>query len=133
MRNRKNIQGSILFVTKTPCDECTPLIKMEGVKTVVVNDDVMKSDKKLRKPNLITNDLFKEMINSKKITCYYKGKDTPPRNGQQNNVSEKNTPQIYTPQKNAKQKDQNCSSFKKIAMFTAPLMMSAYAFLKKVR
>ena len=40
MRNTKNVKGAILFVTKTPCDECTPLIKMEGIKTVVVDEDV---------------------------------------------------------------------------------------------
>ena len=130
MRNKKNIQDSILFVTKTPCDECAPLIKIEGVKTVVVNDDVMESK---GKPGQITYDLFKEMVKRKKITCYHKTKHTQQENGQQNIGSEKNTRQKNTPQKNAPQKVQNRSSFKKIAIFTAPLMMSAYLFLKKVR
>ena len=40
MRNKKDIEGAILFVTKTPCNECTPLIAMEGIKTVVVDEDV---------------------------------------------------------------------------------------------
>ena len=39
-RNKKDIEGAILFVTKTPCNECTPLIAMEGIKTVVVDEDV---------------------------------------------------------------------------------------------
>ena len=40
MRNNKNIEGSILFVTRPPCNECAPLIAMEGVKIVVVDSDV---------------------------------------------------------------------------------------------
>lgn len=36
MRNTKNLAGGTLFVTKTPCDECTPLLQMHGIKTVVI-------------------------------------------------------------------------------------------------
>lgn len=36
MRNTKNLAGGTLFVTKTPCDECTPLLQMQGIKTVVI-------------------------------------------------------------------------------------------------
>ena len=36
MRNTKSLTHGILFVTKTPCDECTPLIEMEGIKTVIL-------------------------------------------------------------------------------------------------
>ena len=36
MRNTKSITGGILFVTKTPCHECTPLLEMQGIKTVVL-------------------------------------------------------------------------------------------------
>ncbi|CAB4040709.1 cytidine and dCMP deaminase domain-containing 1-like, partial [Paramuricea clavata] len=43
-RNNKNIKGAILFVTRTPCDECTPLIAMQGIKTFVVDDDVFARD-----------------------------------------------------------------------------------------
>ena len=36
MRNTKDIGKSTLFVTKTPCHECVPLLKLEGVKRIVV-------------------------------------------------------------------------------------------------
>ena len=38
MRNTKNIVDSTLIVTMTPCDECTPLIEMQGIKTVVLGE-----------------------------------------------------------------------------------------------
>ena len=108
MRNKKNIQGSILFMTRTPCNECTPLIKNEGVKTVVVDDEVMERYKK-GKPNQISYNAFPKIIDREQITCYYR------KNGQQNNGSEKN------------------KSFKKIAILIAPLMIFVHCFFKKVR
>jgi len=36
MRNTKSITGGILFVTKIPCHECTPLLEMQGIRTVVL-------------------------------------------------------------------------------------------------
>ena len=42
MRNSKNLEGGILFVTKTPCDECVPLIKMAGIKTIVLGENLSK-------------------------------------------------------------------------------------------
>ena len=37
MRNSLNLGEDVtLFVTKTPCDECMPLIQMQGIKTVVL-------------------------------------------------------------------------------------------------
>jgi len=36
LRNTKDLAGGTLFVTKTPCDECTPLLQMQGIKTVVI-------------------------------------------------------------------------------------------------
>ena len=36
MLNTKPITDGILFVTKTPCSECTPLLKLRGIKTVVL-------------------------------------------------------------------------------------------------
>ena len=38
LRNTKNIAGGTLSVTKTPCHECTPLLEMQGIKTVVVDE-----------------------------------------------------------------------------------------------
>ena len=49
MRNSSNIEGGILFVTKTPCNECAPLIALQGIKTVVVDDDVKDKKKPLER------------------------------------------------------------------------------------
>jgi dCMP deaminase len=47
MRNNKNIEDSILFVTRPPCNECAPLIAMEGVKIVVVDSDVKPEEEQI--------------------------------------------------------------------------------------
>ena len=38
LRNTKNIVDATLIVTMTPCDDCTPLIEMQGIKTVVLGE-----------------------------------------------------------------------------------------------
>ncbi|XP_022779875.1 cytidine and dCMP deaminase domain-containing protein 1-like [Stylophora pistillata] len=38
LRNTNNLTNGTLFVTKTPCDECTPLLAMEGIKTVFLGE-----------------------------------------------------------------------------------------------
>ena len=38
LRNTKNIVDATLIVTMTPCDECTPLIEMQGIETVVLGE-----------------------------------------------------------------------------------------------
>ena len=40
MRNTKSIKDATLVVTMTPCDDCTPLIKMQGIKTVVLGEKI---------------------------------------------------------------------------------------------
>ena len=40
LRNTKNIAGGTLLVTKTPCHECTPLLEMQRIKTVVVGENL---------------------------------------------------------------------------------------------
>ena len=53
-RNAKNIEGGTLFVTKTPCNECTPLLEMQKIETVVLGEkmpviddlDVLDEEKK---------------------------------------------------------------------------------------
>ena len=47
MRNTKSITDGILFVTKTPCSECTPLLEMQGIKTVVLGTNLEKKKKKV--------------------------------------------------------------------------------------
>ena len=44
MRNTKNIVDSTLIVTMTPCDDCTPLIEMQGIKTVVLGEKRREND-----------------------------------------------------------------------------------------
>lgn len=46
LRNTKNLANGILFVTKTPCDECTPLLVMEGIETVVLSGQIQKQTSK---------------------------------------------------------------------------------------
>ena len=40
MRNTKSIQDATLVVTMTPCDDCTPLIDMQGIKRVVLGERI---------------------------------------------------------------------------------------------
>ena len=43
MRNTKSIKDATLVVTRTPCDDCTPLIVMQGIKTVVLGEKIRDS------------------------------------------------------------------------------------------
>ena len=47
MRNTKNIVDATLIVTMTPCDECTPLIEMQGIKTVVLGEKMRRDTRGL--------------------------------------------------------------------------------------
>ena len=69
MRNTKNVEGAILFVTKVPCDECTPLIKMAKITTIVVGENVMLRTEKEQK-SLNYADL-KNKIKDGSFICYY--------------------------------------------------------------
>ncbi|CAB4036783.1 cytidine and dCMP deaminase domain-containing 1-like [Paramuricea clavata] len=69
MRNEKNIKGAILFVTKSPCNECAPLIAMQGIETVVVDDDVLSRDDKAKKSGLGYKK-FPDMIKRGKFVCF---------------------------------------------------------------
>lgn len=44
LRNTKNLTNGILFVTMTPCDECTPLLAMERIKTVVLGEKMNETE-----------------------------------------------------------------------------------------
>ena len=70
-RNKKKIKGAILFVTKTPCDECTPLIAMQGIKTVVVDEDVVSSAYKPQKKNGLSYKKFLEKVTEDKPVCFH--------------------------------------------------------------
>ena len=68
MRNKKNFKDAILFVTKPPCNECAPLIAMQGVKTVVVDDEVKHQEKPKR--NELGYDIFPQMVEKGTFVCY---------------------------------------------------------------
>ena len=73
-RNRKDIKGAILFVTKSPCNECAPLIAMEGVAAVIVDDDVSsimeKTEEEQQEENFLGYKKFAEMVKNEEIICY---------------------------------------------------------------
>ena len=48
MRNTKDVVDGTLFVTKTPCDECTPLLEMlmQGIKIVVISGKMQNEQRK---------------------------------------------------------------------------------------
>ena len=47
MRNTKNIVDATLIVTMTPCDDCAPLIEMQGIKTVVLGEKMRRDTRGL--------------------------------------------------------------------------------------
>ena len=65
VRNTKDLTDGVLFVTKPPCDECAPLIKLSGIKTVVVGETIKKSQ-----GGELTYDLIREYIREGIVTCY---------------------------------------------------------------
>ena len=73
MRNTKNIKdkNAILFVTKSPCNECTPLIAMQGIRTVVVDDkeDVMLRDNASQR-NALDYKMFPDLVKKGEFVCF---------------------------------------------------------------
>ena len=67
-RNTKNLAEGILFVTKTPCDECTPLLVMEGIKTVVLSCQIEKQETAGNRTYATSK--FPEKVKSGVFTCY---------------------------------------------------------------
>ena len=65
VRNTKDLTDGVLFVTKPPCDECAPLIKLSGIKTVVVGETIKKSQ-----GGELTYNLIREYIRGGVVTCY---------------------------------------------------------------
>ena len=65
VRNTKDLTDGVLFVTKPPCDECAPLIKLSGIKTVVVGETIKKSQ-----GGELTYSLIREYIRGGIVTCY---------------------------------------------------------------
>ena len=46
IRNTKNIEGGTLFVTRIPCNECTPLLEMQGIEKVVLGEELIEGEKR---------------------------------------------------------------------------------------
>ena len=72
-RNQKDIKGSIMFVTRNPCDECAPLIAMHGVETVVVDPDDGKDVNSRGKEKGYKK--FPRLVKEGKFVCYQTKKE----------------------------------------------------------
>ncbi|XP_028402188.1 cytidine and dCMP deaminase domain-containing protein 1-like [Dendronephthya gigantea] len=72
MRNTKNLKDAVLYVTKSPCDECAPLIAMEGIKTVFVDGKVERR-KPLERHQLghkLGYNWFVDKVDDGTFTCF---------------------------------------------------------------
>lgn len=67
LRNTKNLANGILFVTKTPCNECTPLLAMEGIKTVVLRE---KMKEKASSTGTLGYQKFPEQVRKDTFICF---------------------------------------------------------------
>ena len=65
IRNTKNIKGGTLFVTRIPCNECTPLLEMQGIEKVVLGEELKEGEK--RGPNYTK---FPEGVRSNDFICF---------------------------------------------------------------
>ena len=71
MRNTADISGSTLFVTKPPCHECVPLLKLEKVKTCVVEITEQKAEEEFnRKGGNLRYDAFRDEVKGGTFTCF---------------------------------------------------------------
>ena len=68
LRNTKNIENATLFVTKTPCDDCTPLIGIQGIKTVVLSEEPVEEKKKERRKKDIS---YEKFLKSREFTSFF--------------------------------------------------------------
>ncbi|XP_068711349.1 cytidine and dCMP deaminase domain-containing protein 1-like [Montipora foliosa] len=66
MRNTKKIKGGILFLTKTPCDDCTPLLEMMGIDTVILGAEFIKKETKKG----ISYNNFSDAVERRKFACF---------------------------------------------------------------
>ena len=66
VRNSTDVTGGIIFVTKTPCHECTPLVKISGIGTVVLANSLEPIKEKYR----LNYDVFQEEVENGSFLCY---------------------------------------------------------------
>ena len=69
MRNTKKIKGATLFVTKTPCNDCTLLIEMLGITTFVLGEKMQKGNKDDASGE-INYTKFPEKVESNVFICF---------------------------------------------------------------
>ena len=67
-KNQKDIKGSIMFVTRNPCDMCASMIAMHGVGTVVVDPDDGKDVNTRGKEKGYKE--FLRLVKEDKFICY---------------------------------------------------------------
>ena len=79
LRNTKNLANEILFVTKTPCNECTPLLAMEGIKTVVLGEE-MKAEK-APSTGTLGYEKFLEQVRKGTFICFEMHTSSEPMGG----------------------------------------------------
>ena len=71
MRNTKDISGSTLFLTRTPCHECVPLLKLAGVKRIVIGMTEQEAVNFFKSEGGNLNyKVFPEEIKKGTFTCY---------------------------------------------------------------
>ena len=66
MRNTTDVTDGIIFVTKIPCHECTPLVKVAGINTVVLATPLKPIKEKYR----LNYDVFQEEVKKGSFLCY---------------------------------------------------------------
>jgi len=66
MRNTTDVTGGIIFVTKTPCHECTPLVKLSGIGTVVLANKLEPIKERYR----LNYEVFREEVEKRSFLCF---------------------------------------------------------------
>lgn len=64
--NVADISGSTLFVTKMPCHECTPLVKVAGIGTVVLATSLEPVTEKYK----LNYEVFQQEVRKGSFICY---------------------------------------------------------------
>ncbi|XP_028402085.1 cytidine and dCMP deaminase domain-containing protein 1-like [Dendronephthya gigantea] len=73
MLNTKNLKDAVLYVTKSPCDECAPLIAMEGIKKMFVDGKVERKERRLERHELghkLGYNWFIDKVDDDTFTCF---------------------------------------------------------------
>ena len=66
MRNLADVSGGVIFVTKMPCHECTPLVKVSGIGTVVLSTSL----EPIKDKYCLNYEVFREEVQKGSLLCY---------------------------------------------------------------